>query len=47
MPWKWKREREKEWMQTSNYWNPIRDIIEAFEIVDNEDSGNWAERVII
>jgi hypothetical protein len=41
----------KEWMQTSNYWDPIRDMNEAFEIVDIssklEDSRNWAEQVII
>ena len=24
----------KEWMSTSNYWDPIRDRNEAFEIVD-------------
>jgi hypothetical protein len=24
----------KEWMPTSNYWDPIRDMNEAFEIVD-------------
>jgi hypothetical protein len=32
-----KRARErlaKKWMSTSNYWEPIRDINEAFVIVD-------------
>ena len=37
MPWKLKRGREKErlvkeWMPTSNSWDPIRDMNEAFEI---------------
>ena len=29
-----KRKTGEEWMSTSNYWNPIRDINEAFQIVD-------------
>ena len=28
------RRRVKEWMPTSNYWDPIKDRNEAFEIVD-------------
>ena len=37
----------KEWIWTSNYWDPIRDMNEAFEIVDIKGFRNLAERVII
>ena len=47
------RERmAKEWISTSNYWDPIRDMNEAFEIVDIRvvdirELRNWTERDII
>ena len=37
----------KEWMQTYNYWDPIRDKNEAFEIVDIRGFKKLGRRVII
>jgi len=37
----------KEWMPTSNYWDPIRDRNEAFEIVDIRRFKKLNRKVII
>jgi hypothetical protein len=45
-----KRAREKlvkEWMPTSNYWDPIRDMNEAFQIVDIKRFEKSRRKVII
>ena len=44
------RARERlveEWLQTSNYWDPIRDRNEAFEIVDIRGFKELGRRVTI